>query len=129
MWSAECAAAVLAHARELRASLQPHPLASPPSEDPDAGASSGSSAAPYVDDTFPEPAAAIRLASDFGLRAVLPAAFYQLAVTDPGADWDEFRAAGRIHRAHIAEHFEKALAPGDADHLLRISRSIAARLP
>ncbi len=50
-----------------------------------------------------------------------------ITLTDAG--WDEFRAAGRIHRAHIAEHFEKALAPGDAEHLLRISRSIAARLP
>ena len=49
-----------------------------------------------------------------------------ITLTDAG--WDEFRAAGRIHRAHIAEHFEKALAPGDAEHLLRISRSIAARL-
>ncbi|MGW9826859.1 winged helix-turn-helix transcriptional regulator [Brevibacterium sp. CS2] len=50
-----------------------------------------------------------------------------ITLTDAG--WDEFRAAGRVHRAHIGEVFEDALAPGDAAVLLRITRAIADRLP
>ncbi|KAI1784442.1 hypothetical protein LXA43DRAFT_930136 [Ganoderma leucocontextum] len=40
----------------------------------------------------PEPAAAIRFALEFGCPEILPAAFYQLARTDVGKDWDEPRS-------------------------------------
>jgi hypothetical protein len=80
--------AAIAHARELKPFTLAHPLASPGELDDSTATSQG----PYIDDAFPEPAAAIRLATDFACPAVLPAAFYQLAVTDPAADWDEFRA-------------------------------------
>lgn len=33
----------------------------------------------YIDDRFPEPASAIRLARDYGIPSILPAAFYQLS--------------------------------------------------
>lgn len=36
----------------------------------------------YIDDHFPEPASAIRLALDCNIPTILPAAFYQLARTD-----------------------------------------------
>ena len=34
----------------------------------------------YLDDRLPEPASAIRLASDYGIPSILPAAFYTLAI-------------------------------------------------
>lgn len=46
-----------------------------------------------LDDSFPEPASAILLATSFTCLSVLPAAFYQLAITDASADWDEFRSS------------------------------------
>lgn len=50
-----------------------------------------------------------------------------ITLTDAG--WEEFRAAGRVHRGHIGAVFEDALAPGDAADLLRITRAIGERLP
>lgn len=50
-----------------------------------------------------------------------------ITLTDAG--WEEFRAAGRVHRGHIGAVFEDALAPGDAADLLRITRAIGQRLP
>ncbi|PCH34156.1 hypothetical protein WOLCODRAFT_22496 [Wolfiporia cocos MD-104 SS10] len=46
----------------------------------------------YLDDRLPEPASAIRIASDYGIPSILPAAFYQLALLSTDADWDEYRA-------------------------------------
>ncbi|KAI0341740.1 hypothetical protein BDW22DRAFT_1331839 [Trametopsis cervina] len=51
------------------------------------------SAQTYLDDTFPEPASAILLATTFSCPSILPAAFYQLAVTEASADWDEYRSS------------------------------------
>lgn len=48
---------------------------------------------PYIDNCFPEPASAILLATTFSCPSILPAAFYQLAVTDASADWDDFRSS------------------------------------
>ncbi|KAL7285556.1 hypothetical protein ACG7TL_000660 [Trametes sanguinea] len=46
----------------------------------------------YLDDRLPEPASAIRIASDYGIPSILPAAFYQLALLSTDADWDAYRA-------------------------------------
>ena len=46
----------------------------------------------YLDDRLPEPASAIRIASDYGIPSILPAAFYTLALLSTDADWDAFRA-------------------------------------
>ncbi|PIL31451.1 hypothetical protein GSI_06152 [Ganoderma sinense ZZ0214-1] len=46
----------------------------------------------YLDDRLPEPASAIRIASDYGIPSLLPAAFYTLALLSTDADWDECRA-------------------------------------
>lgn len=40
-----------------------------------------------------EPAAAIKFAHDFDVPAVLPAAFYRLAITDPGDNWTSGRTS------------------------------------
>ncbi|EED80879.1 predicted protein [Postia placenta Mad-698-R] len=46
----------------------------------------------YLDDRLPEPASAIRIASDYHIPSILPAAFYQLALLSTDADWDTYRA-------------------------------------
>ena len=46
---------------------------------------------PYPDDVFPEPAAAIRLAVDYGIPSILPAAFYCLSTIGIEDDWDRYR--------------------------------------
>ncbi|KAF7791232.1 hypothetical protein EIP86_002246 [Pleurotus ostreatoroseus] len=46
----------------------------------------------FLDDRLPEPASAIRIASDFHISNILPAAFYQLALLNTDADWDAYRA-------------------------------------
>ncbi|OBZ79828.1 hypothetical protein A0H81_01512 [Grifola frondosa] len=46
----------------------------------------------YLDDRLPEPASAIRIASDYYIPSILPAAFYQLALLSTDADWDAYRA-------------------------------------
>ncbi|KAH8099437.1 hypothetical protein BXZ70DRAFT_300842 [Cristinia sonorae] len=45
----------------------------------------------YLDDRLPEPASAIRIASDYNIPSILPAAFYQLALLSTDADWDRYR--------------------------------------
>ncbi|THH23133.1 hypothetical protein EUX98_g8048 [Antrodiella citrinella] len=45
----------------------------------------------YLDDRLPEPASAIRIASDYAIPSILPAAFYQLALLSTDADWDRYR--------------------------------------
>ena len=46
----------------------------------------------YFDDSVPEPASAIRLALDFDIPTILPAAFYTLAGIPSSHDWDNVRA-------------------------------------
>lgn len=46
----------------------------------------------YLDDRLPEPASAIRIASDYNIPSILPAAFYELALLTTDADWDTYRA-------------------------------------
>ena len=46
----------------------------------------------YLDDRLPEPASAIRIASDYAIPSILPAAFYTLALLSTDADWDDCRA-------------------------------------
>lgn len=99
--------AMMAHARDLNS---PSPLvhmsdgddndSSHTRQSSSSSSSSGtiittstSSRGPYIDDCFPEPASAILLATEFACPSILPAAFYQLAITDPAADWDEFRGS------------------------------------
>ncbi|KAJ3480955.1 hypothetical protein NLI96_g7993 [Meripilus lineatus] len=45
----------------------------------------------FLDDRLPEPASAIRIASDYNIPSILPAAFYQLALLSTDADWDGYR--------------------------------------
>ena len=45
----------------------------------------------FLDDRLPEPASAIRLAIDFNIPSILPAAFYQLSLLGTEADWDAYR--------------------------------------
>lgn len=40
-----------------------------------------------VEQSFPEPASAIRMAIDFKIPSVLPAAYYRLAISNPGVAW------------------------------------------
>ncbi|KAI0931488.1 hypothetical protein AcW1_001120 [Taiwanofungus camphoratus] len=51
----------------------------------------------YLDDRLPEPASAIRIASDYNVPSILPAAFYQLALLNTDADWDTYRANPSKH--------------------------------
>ncbi|TFY80782.1 hypothetical protein EWM64_g3230 [Hericium alpestre] len=43
---------------------------------------------PFIDDLFPEPASAIRLAHDFDIPTILPAAFYHLLRIPVADDWN-----------------------------------------
>ena len=43
----------------------------------------------HLCESFPEPASAIRLARDYDIPAILPAAFYILATSDPDAPWPD----------------------------------------
>lgn len=90
------------------------------------------SAKPTIDDSFPEPASAIALATTFACPSILPAAFYQLAITDAAADWDEYRSSDADPDAEL-EH-ENVLARGgrtarwtmlDQTNLLRYVRGRA----
>lgn len=45
----------------------------------------------YAEDNFPEPASAIRLARDFDIPSILPAAYLKLLYADPILDWDVIR--------------------------------------
>ncbi|KAI0074307.1 hypothetical protein K474DRAFT_73371 [Panus rudis PR-1116 ss-1] len=46
----------------------------------------------YLDDRLPEPASAIRIASDYNIPSILPAAFYELSLLSTDADWDKYRS-------------------------------------
>lgn len=45
----------------------------------------------FAEDKFPEPASAIRLARDFDIPSILPAAYLKLLFADPTLDWDVIR--------------------------------------
>ena len=83
--------ATIVHAGELKSSSVLPRMDTDDDDDNAPSSSSGASQGPYIDDCFPEPASAIRFATEFGCPSILPAAFYQLAITDPSADWDEYR--------------------------------------
>lgn len=55
----------------------------------------------YLDDRLPEPASAIRIASDFNIPSILPAAFYQLASINTDADWDAYRSSPTVEGKHL----------------------------
>jgi len=55
----------------------------------------------YLDDRLPEPASAIRIASDFDIPSILPAAFYQLASISTDADWDAYRTNPTAEAKHL----------------------------
>lgn len=55
----------------------------------------------YLDDRLPEPAAAIRLGSDFTIPSILPAAFYQLSLISTDADWEAYRASPTAAGKHL----------------------------
>ncbi|KIP05783.1 hypothetical protein PHLGIDRAFT_486230 [Phlebiopsis gigantea 11061_1 CR5-6] len=44
-----------------------------------------------LENSFPEPASAIRLARECGIPSILPAAFLELVGIDRGKDWDDLR--------------------------------------
>lgn len=45
----------------------------------------------YIEDNFPEPASALRLARDFDIPSILPAVYLKLLYADPTLDWDVIR--------------------------------------
>lgn len=45
----------------------------------------------FPEDKFPEPAAAVRLARDFDIPSILPAAYLRLLYADATLDWDDIR--------------------------------------
>ncbi|KAJ7355633.1 hypothetical protein DFH08DRAFT_933480 [Mycena albidolilacea] len=53
----------------------------------------------YLDDLFPEPASIIRLAREFNIPELLPAAFYALSLISPSADYAALHARLRPDRA------------------------------
>ncbi|GJE89661.1 hypothetical protein PsYK624_057670 [Phanerochaete sordida] len=55
----------------------------------------------FLDDRLPEPASAIRIASDFAIPSILPAAFYQLSQISTDADWDAYRANPTAEGKHL----------------------------
>ncbi|KAJ6561224.1 hypothetical protein DFH09DRAFT_1481764 [Mycena vulgaris] len=58
----------------------------------------------YLDDHFPEPASIIRLAREFDIPELLPAAFYALSLISPTASYDTFHSpAGRVHPEYAAK--------------------------
>ncbi|KDQ58242.1 hypothetical protein JAAARDRAFT_57970 [Jaapia argillacea MUCL 33604] len=63
----------------------------------------------YLDDRFPEPASAIRLAQECDVPNILPAAFYHLSRIDLDADWDRYRSEGDKIRK---EEYHRALGYG-----------------
>lgn len=50
---------------------------------------------PSIEQSFPEPVAAIRLAYDFDIPSILPAAFYRLAVTSTYHSWNTEKTVPR----------------------------------
>ncbi|EKM61664.1 uncharacterized protein PHACADRAFT_248407 [Phanerochaete carnosa HHB-10118-sp] len=55
----------------------------------------------YLDDRLPEPASTIRIASDFNIPSILPAAFYQLSLISTDADWDGYRTNLTTEGKHL----------------------------
>lgn len=55
----------------------------------------------FLDDRLPEPASAIRIASDFAIPSILPAAFYQLSLISTDADWESYRANPATEGKHL----------------------------
>lgn len=55
----------------------------------------------YLDDRLPEPASAVRIASDFEVPSILPAAFYQLALISTDADWDIYRMSAATEAKYL----------------------------
>lgn len=53
----------------------------------------------HLDDRFPEPVAAIRIAREYGCQEILPAAFYRVARTPISDDWDNLRRDGTTDSA------------------------------
>lgn len=64
-----------------------------------ASAPDGQIAGQYLDDLFPEPASIIRLAREFNIPELLPAAFYALSLISPSADYTALHARLRPDRA------------------------------
>ncbi|GJE96801.1 hypothetical protein PsYK624_130070 [Phanerochaete sordida] len=68
----------------------------------------------YPEDNFPEPAAAIRLARDFDIPSILPAAYLRLLYADPTLNWDDIRRKRdgaparsiRSARWHLLDHVD-----------------------
>ncbi|KAJ7132170.1 hypothetical protein C8R44DRAFT_664450, partial [Mycena epipterygia] len=58
----------------------------------------------YLDDRFPEPASIIRLAHEFGIPELLPAAFYCLSRISPSASYETYHSpATRALPQHAAK--------------------------
>ena len=55
------------------------------------------------DDIFPEPAAAIRLAVDYSIPSILPAAFHCLSTINVEDDWDRHRSGSWLFGAQGTE--------------------------
>ncbi|KDQ58283.1 hypothetical protein JAAARDRAFT_262371 [Jaapia argillacea MUCL 33604] len=57
----------------------------------------------WLEEMFPEPASAIRLARDYDIPNILPAAFYAMSRLSPEEDWDASRAVDRDRLLIVGE--------------------------
>ncbi|KII94921.1 hypothetical protein PLICRDRAFT_67581, partial [Plicaturopsis crispa FD-325 SS-3] len=77
----------------------------------------------YLDDILPEPVSAIRLAMDFNITNILPAAYYHLSRIDIDSDWTTSRQTALMDDQRTARW--KLLRAEDLLHLLQVKNLIA----
>ena len=75
--------------------------------------------------SVPEPASAIHFAREFGCTEILPAAFYQLSITDANRDWDK---PDSYDAHHDLPARWSLLETSDLLHVLRGRQRIAQHL-
>ena len=84
----------------------------------------------FAEDKFPEPAAAIRLARDFDIPSILPAAYLKLLYADPTLDWDDLRKTKDSSHGRSARSARWNLLDRLDMHRLAQGRArLVARLP
>lgn len=77
----------------------------------------------YAEDKFPEPASAIRLARDFDIPSILPAAYLKLLFADPTLDWDAIRNKEDTSHSRLSRSARWSLL--DATDLRRLAQGRA----
>ena len=80
-----------------------------------------------VEASYPEPAAAIRLAYDFGIHSILPAAFYRLSITSPKSEW--VSGPDGIHNPHFLSARWGLLTTDDCKRFVSGCHELADEVP